>query len=227
MRKLNKEGPAPLGTLAEPAALRPEDFEKSANSGAVILDCRSADAFAAHVPKSLNVGIGSSFPTWAGTVLPPNKPILLVLENPSDLWAVCWELLRIGYGVPAGWLAGGMFGWRTAGKPIEMMSQIDVWQLRERLQSGDDGLVLDVRQPKEWNSGHIAGAVHITGAELPKRIDEVPRDRPVATICGSGYRSSVAASLLQSAGFDDVTNVLGGMNAWQKAGMPTEAEANS
>jgi hydroxyacylglutathione hydrolase len=66
MRKLNKEGPAPLGTLAEPAALRPEDFEKSANSGAVILDCRSADAFAAHVPKSLNVGIGSSFPTWAG-----------------------------------------------------------------------------------------------------------------------------------------------------------------
>lgn len=227
MRKLNKEGPAPLGTLAEPAALRPEDFEKSANSGAVILDCRSAEAFAAHVPKSLNVGIGSSFPTWAGTVLPPNKPILLVLENPSDLWAVCWELLRIGYGVPAGWLAGGMLDWRTAGKPIEMMSQIDVWQLRERLQSGDDGLVLDVRQPKEWNSGHIAGAVHITGAELPKRIDEVPRNRPVATICGSGYRSSVAASLLQSAGFDDVTNVLGGMNAWQKAGMPTEAEANS
>lgn len=227
MRKLNEKGPPPLGTLAEPTALSPADFERKANDGAVVLDCRSVEAFAAHIPKALNVGIGSSFPTWAGTVLPPDTPILLVLEHPGDLWEICWQLLRIGYDVPAGWLAGGMFDWRTAGKPIEMMPQIDVWNLSKKLENGSDQFVLDVRQPKEWSTGHIRGAVHITGAELPKRIDEVPTDRPVATICGSGYRSSVAASLLKSAGYDDVVNVLGGMNAWKKAGLPTEAEATS
>jgi len=84
---------------------------------------------------------------------------------------------------------------------------------------------LDVRQPGEWNAGHIEGAMHITGAELPRRIDEVPKDRPVATICGSGFRSSVSASLLMHHGHKQVANVLGGMTAWKAAGMPVFSRA--
>ena len=84
--------------------------------------------------------------------------------------------------------------------------------------------MLDVRQPDEWASGHAPGAQFITGARLPDRHDEVPRDRTVLTVCGSGYRSSVAASYLLRAGYDDVVNLLGGMTAWDVAGLPTERD---
>lgn len=103
-----------------------------------------------------------------------------------------------------------------------MLPQISVHQLHERVARSELS-VLDVRQPAEWAAGHIEGARFITGAELPKRIAEVPRDIAVATVCGSGYRSSVAASLLASQGHRQVVNVLGGMSAWRNAGYPTDS----
>ena len=220
MRKINQQGPAPVGTLAEPPALLAGEFEGLFNEGAIILDCRSPEAFAAHIPGAINVGFGSSFATWAGTAVPDGKPIILVLESKHDLWEVCWQLLRIGYGLPKGWLSGGMMAWRTAAKPLAMLPQWTVWQLHERLEKDRELTVLDVRQPGEWNAGGIAGALHITGAELPGRIGEVPKDRPVATICGSGYRSSVSASLLLHYSHRQVVNVLGGMTAWKAADLP-------
>ena len=114
--------------------------------------------------------------------------------------------------------------WRTAANPIETLPQATVEQLHDGLEKNSELLVLDVRQPGEWNAGHIRGALHITGAELPSRIDEVPGDRPIATICGSGYRSSVAASLLLRRGHQRVENVLGGMTAWKATGLPISRE---
>ncbi len=224
MRKMNQEGPAPLGTLAEPPALLVDEFERLAKEGASILDCRSPEAFAAHIPGAVNVGLGSSFPTWAGTALPGDASIILLIENERDLWEVSWQLLRIGYDLPKGWLAGGMMAWRTAAKRIELLPQSTVQELQGRLRRDPKLLVVDVRQPGEWDSGHIDGALHISGGELPARIDEVPRDRPIATICGSGYRSSVSASLLLKHGHPDVTNVLGGMSAWNAARLPVTKE---
>jgi hydroxyacylglutathione hydrolase len=222
MRKQNQEGPPLLGTLREPPALRVNDFKKAWDAGAVILDCRSPEAFGgAHIPGALNVGAGSSFPTWAGTVLPSNRPYLLVIESEAQLWDLCWELLRIGYELPQGWLSGGMLAWRTAAKPIATIPQWSVWDLRDRIESERKLVVLDVRQPQEWAEGHIEHARHITGAELPQRINEVPEDVPVAVICGSGYRSSVSSSLLASNNYKNIANVLGGMSAWKKAGFPT------
>ena len=222
MRKQNQAGPPLLGVLQEPPALRVGDFEKEHKKGAIILDCRSPEAFGgSHIPNALNVGAGTSFPTWAGTVLPPDKPYLLVLEKPEDLWDVCWDLLRIGYDLPKGWLAGGMMAWRTAAKPIETLPQWTVWDLQERIESERDLFVLDVRQPQEWANGHIKEATHITGAEMPERFSEVPKDRPVAVICGSGFRSSVSASLLKNKGYKKVFNTIGGMGAWKKAKLPT------
>ncbi len=142
-------------------------------------------------------------------------------QHNDYLWEACWQLLRIGYDLPAGWLAGGMFAWRTAARPLATLPQWTVAELRDHLARDRDVFLLDVRQPAEWSRGHIDRAVHITGAELPGRLDEVPRDRPVAVVCGSGYRSSVAASLLARRNArQPIANVPGGMSAWQASGYP-------
>lgn len=221
MRKLNQMGPPLLDVLPEPPALRPEAFEHARRDGALVLDCRQPEAFAAHIPGALNVGLTTAFPTWAGTVLPVDADVILVLDQPEDLWQACWHLLRIGYGLPRGWLAGGMQAWRTTARDIDILPQWTVQMLKARLEKDSELLVLDVRQPAEWAANHIERAQFVTGGELPGRIDEVAMDRPIATICGSGYRSSVAASLLQHHGHSNVINVLGGMTAWNSAGFPT------
>lgn len=224
MRKLNSEGPPPLGVLQEPPALRVPEFDKLRQRDDVyVVDARSPEAFSAHIPDALNIGAGTSFSTWAGTVLPDGARTLLVVDNPDSLWETYWDLLRIGYDMPLGWLAGGMQSWRVASKDIEVLPQWSVFDLKRRLDSDKDIRVLDVRQPAEWRSGHIPGAIHVSGGELPQRLDdltqEVGVDQPLAVICGSGYRSSVSASLLKRHGHRSVYNVLGGMSAWETAGM--------
>jgi hydroxyacylglutathione hydrolase len=220
MRKQNLAGPPLLGVLGEPPALRPEEIEGMEKEGAVVLDARAPLAFAGgHIEGALNVGLGSSFPTWAGTVLDADARVILVLDHPEDLWTVTWHMLRIGYAPPVGWLAGGMQAWSKSGRPTVSFEQLDVPELVERLRARTID-VLDVRQPAEWAAGHIEGAAFITGAELPERIDDVSDDRPIAVVCGSGYRSAVAASLLAARG-RRVVNVPGGMGAWRAAGYPT------
>lgn len=222
MRKLNMAGHQVLGVLREPPALKPGDVEDATDPGTVLLDARSPEAFAGgHIPGALNVGLGPSFSTWAGTVVPGGARILLVLEDPSDLWEAAWQLLRIGYELPVGWLAGGMAAWRTSGRPVERLDELSVGELSERVGAGEMA-VLDVRQPAEWEAGRIPKATYITGAEVPERLDEVPSDVPVAVVCGSGYRSSVIASLLQARGRTGVANVVGGMAAWNSVGYPIE-----
>jgi hydroxyacylglutathione hydrolase len=220
MRSQNLAGPPLLGPLSDPVALPPEEFERAASEGLVVLDTRSPLAYAGgHIEGSLNVGLGSSFPTWAGTVLPGNARVALVLDRPSDLKDVTWSLLRIGYVPPVCWLAGGMQAWGRSGRPIASLATIDIHELAARVRAGELPVV-DVRQPSEWANGHIEGATFITAAELPERFDEVPDDRPVAVVCGSGYRSSVAASLLASKGRTPIS-VPGGMGGWRSAGYPT------
>jgi hydroxyacylglutathione hydrolase len=221
MRRLNTDGPPLLGVLADPPPLGVAEFDRLRKEGALVVDCRAPEAFSAHIPGALNVGLGSFFATWAGSVLPPDRDLVLVLDRPDDLWDACWQLLRIGYDLPRGWLAGGMLAWRTAGKDIDVLPQWTVRELRDAIEQERDLFVLDVRQPAEWSAGHIPGAVHITGAEMTRRVDEIPKDRPVAAICGSGYRSSVVASVLKANGHPRVANVLGGMTGWQAQGLET------
>ncbi len=221
MRRLNQEGPPLLGVLKEPPALEVEAVDRLRREGVLVLDCRSPEAFALHIPGSLNAGLGPSFSTWAGTVLPGDTPYLLVLDPGQDLWEACWQLLRIGYELPRGWLAGGMLAWRGSGKELAAMGQWTVYELARQLEADSNLLVLDVRQPKEWAGGHIAGALFITGSQLPERLEEVPRSRPVAVICGTGYRSTATASLLKQQGYQGIRTVMGGMRAWYNAGLPS------
>jgi hydroxyacylglutathione hydrolase len=221
MRRQNLGGVPLLGVLREPPALPPTAVQGAVDAGAVVLDTRSPEAFGGgHLPGALNAGQGASFATWAGTVLDEDAAAVLVLDAPDDLWTVTWDLLRIGYPLPIGWLAGGMLAWRTGARPIERLPQITVHELRLRLEAGEVDL-LDVRQPAEWAGGHVEGATFVTGAELPSRLDDVPRNgRPVAVMCGSGYRSSVSASVVTARTELEVVNVLGGMGAWRAAGLP-------
>lgn len=222
MRAQNMAGVAPLGVLGEPPALGVDEFAEQQAGGAVVLDTRAPEAFGGgHVPGALNVGLGPDFATWSGTVLPEGARVLLVLDGAADLWEASRQLLRIGYPLPAGWLRGGMMDWRSSARPVQRLPQLTVHELRERLDRGELDL-LDVRQPAEWHAGHVPGAAFVTGAELPDRLEELPRDRPLAVICSSGYRSSVAAALIAGHDHPDVVNVLGGMTAWTNAGYPLE-----
>lgn len=219
MRPMNQAGPPVLGPPVEPPSLPAAEVEALVAGGALILDCRSVEAFAGgHVPGSLHVELGPSFPTWAGTVLPEGARVVLVVDRPDDVREAAVHLLRIGYDPPVGWLRGGVRAWKEQGRPVRTIPAVEVGRLRDLLERGEVD-VLDVRQPAEWRGGRIEGARFITGAELPARLDEVPRDRPVAVVCGSGYRSSVCASLLARVGAE-VVNVAGGMGAWRRAGLP-------
>jgi hydroxyacylglutathione hydrolase len=221
MRGQNLAGPARLGVLHEPPALQPAEFAQARERGAVVLDTRPPEAFGgAHVPGSLNAGLGDSFATWAGTVVPGGAQVLLVTDRPGDVWEATWQLLRIGYDPPVGWLAGSLYAWRTQGRELATLPQVTAPQLKAWLDAGEVNL-LDVRQPSEWAAGQVAGAVFATGAELPDRVGEVPRGKPLAVVCGSGYRSSAAASLLAARGIGPLCNVLGGMSAWHALGYPT------
>jgi hydroxyacylglutathione hydrolase len=224
MRKQNQDGPALLEILPEPPALQPEAFARYIREeGALVVDCRAPEAFAgAHIPGALNVGAGTSFPTWAGSILPAEADLLLVVDAPGQLWEIYWMLLRIGYREPVGWLAGGMKAWRTAAKPLGFLPQWTPRELDARRRETSDLYILDVRQPAEWQAGRVPGAKHISGSALPGRLEEVPADRPVAVYCASGYRSSVAASLLRRRGHREVYNVIGGFTAWEAEQLPVE-----
>lgn len=223
MRTQNQRGPALLEVLAEPPALQPQAFARKIRDGALVVDCRAPEAFAgAHIPGALNVGIGTSFPTWAGSILPEDADILLVVDDPGQLWELYWKLLRIGYQEPVGWLAGGMRAWRIAAQPLASLPQWTPKELDAHRRDRNGLYILDVRQPAEWAAGHVPGAHHISGGELPEQLDEVPKDRPVAVYCGSGYRSSVAASLLRRTGHRHVYNVIGGFTAWEAERLPVE-----
>jgi hydroxyacylglutathione hydrolase len=120
-----------------------------------------------------------------------------------------------------------MPAWIEAGFEQAHIPQISARELDSRLRSGPRLEVIDVRSPKEWSEAHIKNARHIAGGELPKRYNEIPRDADVHLMCGSGYRSSLASSVLQRAGFARVTNVVGGMTAWNAQGLPTSRETGS
>ena len=157
---------------------------------------------------------------WAGWVVPYDRPILLVGEETTDIEQARRSLIRVGFDDIRGYLKGGMSKWIEAGFEQAHLPQQSVRELSEKLE--EKPFVLDVRSPSEWKSGHIQGAVHIPGGELPARVSEVPEDTPVHVVCGSGYRSSIASSVLAGSGLKNVINIVGGMGAWNAQKLPTE-----
>ena len=192
------------------------------DAGAQVLDVREPDAFAAgHLPGSVNVGLSGKFATWAGTVLDRDRPIVVVAE-PGREEEAALRLGRIGFDHVLGHLDGGPAALRARPDVVAASVRLDPADALRAIEAQPDTVVLDVRTPAEHRAGRVPGARHVPLSRLRSRLEEVPRDRPVVVHCQSGYRSSIAASLLRRAGFSHVTDVAGGMSAWQLAGLPVE-----
>jgi hydroxyacylglutathione hydrolase len=174
------------------------------------------------IPGAYNIGAGPNLSTWAAWVLPYDRPILLIGDVHTDIDAARRSLIRVGLDTTVGSLRGGTSAWLESGRPQAHVPQISVLDLQQSLREGNINL-LDVRSPAEWQTGHILSAVPIPGGTLPRRLRAVPTSGPLHVICGSGYRSSVAISVLLRAGYTEVTNVAGGMNAWRKQHLPESA----
>jgi hydroxyacylglutathione hydrolase len=226
MRPLNKAGPRLLGgRVPEARPMAVEEARGALGGDALLIDAREPTAHAdAHIAGSVSIPSGSSFGTWLGWVVDPDRPLILLLDDPEDRDDLVRQALRIGYERVDGYLAGGIEAWRKAGLPTESTGRLTVEELAGRLAAGgpDAPLVIDVRQSSEFAAGHVPGSVHIRGGDLSSRLDDLPHDRPIATICASGYRSSIAASLLRRAGFEDVSWVADGLPSWQSCGLPVE-----
>jgi hydroxyacylglutathione hydrolase len=223
MKRVNKEGPSLLGPELPGGRRWPVRtvYERVCDN-CVVLDVRSKESFAAaHIPQAINIPFAANLPTWAGWVLPYDRPILVVADRPDQIEQVVTHLIRVGFDDVQGYLEGGMDAWETAGYPLEMLDTLSVQDLSRRLKRDGALTLLDVRTEAEWTDGHIDGALHIHGGTLQERFADVPKDRPVAVICGSGYRATIACSFLQRQGFEDVANVMGGMSAWKAAQLPT------
>jgi glyoxylase-like metal-dependent hydrolase (beta-lactamase superfamily II)/rhodanese-related sulfurtransferase len=193
------------------------------DKGGAVLDVRSPEEYGdGHIAAAINVWIESpQFSTRAGWFLPPDGPIVLVAASPTDLTRAAQALGRVGLDELAGYLQWGMTDWRSQGRPVVRVPQITVHELATMRDEQPDLVVVDVREPSEWDEGHIEGALHLPMSEAVRRLAEVPAGRPKAAVCAGGLRSSTVISALDRAGITGWHNVSGGMTAWVKAGYGT------
>lgn len=227
LKRVNKAGPPLLAELPSGNALPAGQVATQQEAGAMVVDARCHATFGeGHLPDAVSAGIGPNFTTWMGWLAPYDRDLILVLDEDAQFDEARTELRRIGLDRVAGYLEGGMATWLASGRAVDSLPQMFVQELAERISEPPDGFaVLDVRSDEEWTGGHIPGAIHRYAGEIAQGASvPVESAEHTAVICGSGYRSSVAASLLQQRGYRNLVNVVGGMGAWQESKLPTVTE---
>jgi hydroxyacylglutathione hydrolase len=217
MKRVNHDGPPLLGltrgypTIAE---LPPAEAAAAVREGAWLVDLRSPQEFGAgHPAGAVNIAFGSKVGYWAGWVLPGDARIVLLASSDTHVEQAQPQLLRVGLDRVEGAVAGGFAGWKGAGLPTDAIPQIDVHELRARVQRHDRFTLLDVRTRREFATGHVPGAINLPVGDLAAR--PTPGDPPLLTMCEAGFRSSLAASLLKRTGAREIINVVGGMSAYR------------
>ncbi len=201
------------------------------HGGAQLLDTRDPAEFAAaHLPRSLNIGLGGQYATWAGTLLDPSRPIVIV-ANPGAETQSAMRLGRIGFDRIEGFLQGGLAsverGPHGSGPQVHTTDRLSPQTAAERMRRPDPPLVIDVRTPREHADKAIGRTTHMPLNALASSARDIARDRPVVVFCAGGYRSSIAASLLQRDGFTNVSELAGGIAAWEAAGLPLSGSGQS
>ncbi|HEY8148892.1 MAG TPA: rhodanese-like domain-containing protein [Vicinamibacteria bacterium] len=225
--EMNRGGAPPLTDHPPPPALSPEAVRKAAQAGAMLLDVRASAAYGAgHLPGSLNVGLGGQFASWAGTLVPAGRLIVVIADDEAGAHEAVVRLARVGLEAVAGYLDGGVAAWDRAGLPLVARAQITVDELAARRREVADLQVVDVRRKGEYAAGHVPGARHLPLDRLERDVARLDPLRPTAAICAGGYRSSTATSLLERHGFADLVNVIGGTSAWIAAGHEVEEGAD-
>ena len=223
--EINRGGAPALADLPELKAISPAELKAMLEEGVIALDVRPGEQFAAgHVPGSVNIPLSGQFASWAGTILGLSSAPVLIADSPEQLSEGRLRLARVGIEGERGYLQGGVAGWQQAGFDLATLREISVQELQQHLLK--NGMrVLDVRREAEWMAAHIDGAAWWPLDRFRVSPPEVDLDIPLAVHCQSGYRSLIACSLLQRAGFKNVMNVSGGFGAWQEAKLPVATGA--
>lgn len=216
--RINKEGYDSLEKIMETALtpLSVAEFKKwMENEDTIILDTRLAGDFTKQfVPGSISIGLEGRFAEWAGSLLPFDKPIILITEDGQEKESVV-RLARVGFSQIHGYLAGGVKAWRQAGEEIDLIIDVETDELAMDLPYDDHLVAVDVRREAEFGDGHVRGAVNLPLNDLtdPGSMANIEETQNLYIYCGSGYRSVIAASLMKRQGIHNLRNVLGGFNA--------------
>ena len=221
MKRLNRDGPPPVTPRPKPAMLAPETFPVLQRGGVIVIDTRAPKMFASgHLPGTLNVPLDSSFVTRAGSLLPDEGIVALLVEGgtaPAE--RAVRALSLIGVDDIHGFLEPGALDWQAAHGGLTVVQQVSP----QDAANGREARIIDVRAASEWAEGHVPGAMHVPLPELADRLGELP-DGPLVLHCQGGSRSVIATSLLLAAGRSDVANMEGGYAAWKRAGLPIAGE---
>ena len=223
MKRVNKQGPPPMGGKPVPPRLPPGKLVELVTNGAPIIDTRPAKEFAgAHVPGTISIPINKSFLTWAGSLVPYDVPLYLIVGDSAVADSVAGDLSLIGLDRIGGYFdSEALAAWTAEGRTLMATPQMDVDALSASV-SRKDATIIDVRGLSEWKTGHIPGVPNIPLGSLAERMRDVPRSTPVVVHCQSGSRSAIAASVLEANGFTAVTNVRGGFVEWAASGRAVE-----
>ncbi|MFE9095896.1 rhodanese-like domain-containing protein [Streptomyces sp. NPDC007264] len=220
---LNRKEHGLFDPAAAPRPLSTEEFLQRRAAGAVVLDTRSPQDFAAgHLRGAVNVPADGRFAEQAGMVVGPDEEVVVVAPQDREEEVVT-RLARIGFDKVGGYLREPEGAFIVMADEMEQASRITVDELHRALQGDEPPVILDVRGGAEREEGFIEGSLHIPLAELARRTDEIPADRPLVVHCAGGHRSSIAASLLRHKGRADVSDLLGGYGAW--LAQPATADA--
>jgi hydroxyacylglutathione hydrolase len=213
-----------IESIGSPARLTPRRLEAAIAAGAFAVDSRTNEQFdEAHIPGAISASAyDTGFATKVAQVVPPEGEVVVIAASDGNELEAAELLAAVGVKV-RGFLGGGMSAWRAEERPVARIEPIGPERLAGLLEDDEPPLVLDVRGAAEYVEGHIEGSLHIPYGELTRRLDELPRDRVLATICKGGKRSGLAASVLQREGFETIHVARGGVGTWAKEGRPVES----
>lgn len=219
MKALNRDGPPPMPPREPLTEIHLPGLHRALHSSMVVIDTRPSAQFAeSHLPGSMSIPFGNSFATWAGSLIDPERDIVLLADDAIRLTNAQRMLALIGLDRVVGWAGQTARKEWGAAEPLGSVQQIDPVDVAHE----NHRTVVDVRGAAEWDAGHIPNARHLFLGDLPTSSDELPRDLPIVVHCHTGTRASIAASILKAKGFTDVVTMRGGMDAWESAHLPVE-----
>ena len=204
-----------------------DDVLRMASQGALLLDVRDpADFEGGHLASSVNIGLGGTFATWAGTILDRREPIIIIAE-PGGEQEAAMRLGRIGFDHIAGHLESGMQAIEMRPELVRRTERVTAANLAEQLTSSKPPMILDVRTEREWQERRIHGSINVPLSRLGERAHEVPGGRRVVVHCASGYRSSIAITLLERRRVAGLADLVGGLGAWEASRLQTIASGGA
>jgi hydroxyacylglutathione hydrolase len=211
---LNRKERELLHETEMPTALNYDEMRAATSAGAVLIDGRDPEEFArGHFHDAINIGLNGRYAEFAGSVLMPDVDIVLMVDEGFELEGKN-RLARIGFDRVIGFLAEPIKEMLDHRDDVRVASRLAAPVFNARQRELSDLQIVDVRNPGETEHGMVPGAVNIPVGQLPSRLGELDPARPTVVYCAGGYRSSVAASVLRSEGFADVSDILGGYGAW-------------